>query len=31
MLETGQTVLYGTEGICTIETIETLRYTGRRT
>ena len=30
MLEPGQTVLYGTEGICTIETIETLRIGGKR-
>ena len=30
MLEPGQTVLYGTEGICTIEAIETLRIGGKR-
>ena len=30
MLEPGQTVLYGTEGICTIEAIETLRIGRKR-
>ena len=30
MLEPGQNVLYGTEGICTIEAIETLRIGGKR-